>query len=93
MTGSTCAAVSRRLTKGRDRLRATALQRHRSDENALDFSQQNLQWVASVYLLTSGGFLLLGGRLADLLGPRRVLVAGLLAFGACSLGGPVFTEF
>jgi EmrB/QacA subfamily drug resistance transporter len=41
--------------------------------------------VASGYLLTYGGFLLLGGRLADLLGRRRVLVAGLVVFGACSL--------
>src|SRR5436305_7201300 len=56
-----------------------------SIQNALDFSQQNLQWVASGYLLTYGGFLLLGGRLADLLGRRRVLVAGLVVFGACSL--------
>ena len=57
-----------------------------SIQHALHFSQQNLQWVASGYLLTYGGFLLLGGRLADLLGRRRVLVAGLLVFGACSLG-------
>jgi EmrB/QacA subfamily drug resistance transporter len=57
-----------------------------SIQHALHFSQQNLQWVASGYLLTYGGFLLLGGRLADLLGRRRVLVAGLVVFGACSLG-------
>ncbi len=56
-----------------------------SIQHALRFSQQNLQWVASGYLLTYGGFLLLGGRLADLLGRRRVLVAGLVVFGACSL--------
>ncbi len=56
-----------------------------SIQHALHFSQQNLQWVASGYLLTYGGFLLLGGRLADLLGRRRVLVAGLVGFGACSL--------
>ena len=54
-------------------------------QHALHFSQQNLQWVASGYLLTYGGLLLLGGRFADLLGRRRVLVAGLVVFGACSL--------
>jgi EmrB/QacA subfamily drug resistance transporter len=56
-----------------------------SIERSLRFSQQNLQWVASGYLLTYGGFLLLGGRLADLLGRRRVLTAGLIVFAACSL--------
>ena len=49
-----------------------------SIQHDLHFSQQNLQWVASGYMLTYGGFLLLGGRAADLLGRRRVLVAGLL---------------
>src|SRR5437764_173996 len=56
-----------------------------SIQHALHFSQQSLQWVASGYLLTYGGFLLLGGRLADLLGRRRVLVAGLVGCAACSL--------
>jgi EmrB/QacA subfamily drug resistance transporter len=56
-----------------------------SIQRALHFSQQNLQWVASGYLLTYGGFLLLGGRLADLLGRRRILVAGLGLFAVCSL--------
>jgi EmrB/QacA subfamily drug resistance transporter len=56
-----------------------------SIQHALHFSQQSLQWVASGYLLTYGGFLLLGGRLADLLGRRRVLAAGLVGFAACSL--------
>jgi MFS family permease len=60
-----------------------------SIQHALHFSQQNLQWVASGYLLTYGGFLLLGGRLADLLGRRRVLVAGLVGFAACSLAAGV----
>ena len=50
-----------------------ALPSIRSD---LDFSEQALQWVPSAYLLTYGGFMLLGGRAADLLGRRRVLVAG-----------------
>jgi EmrB/QacA subfamily drug resistance transporter len=51
----------------------------------LRFSVQNLQWVPSAYLLTYGGFLLLGGRLADLLGRRRLLVAGTSLFGISSL--------
>ena len=51
----------------------------------LDFSVQSLQWVASAYLLTYGGFLLLGGRAADLLGRRRLLVAGTSLFGITSL--------
>jgi EmrB/QacA subfamily drug resistance transporter len=58
-----------------------------SIQRSLHFSQQNLQWVASGYLLTYGGFLLLGGRAADLLGRRRVLVAGLIWFAVCSLAG------
>ena len=48
-----------------------------SIRNDLSFSQQSLQWVPSAYLLTYGGFMLLGGRAADLLGRRRVLVAGI----------------
>jgi EmrB/QacA subfamily drug resistance transporter len=53
----------------------------------LHMSVQNLQWVPSGYLLTYGGFMLLGGRAADLLGRRRVLVAGTLVFGASALVG------
>ena len=53
----------------------------------LHMSVQNLQWVPSGYLLTYGGFMLLGGRAADLLGRRRVLVAGTLVFGASALIG------
>jgi EmrB/QacA subfamily drug resistance transporter len=52
---------------------------------ALDFSQENLSWVVNAYVLTFGGFLLLGGRLADLLGRRRVFIAGLLVVGLASL--------
>jgi EmrB/QacA subfamily drug resistance transporter len=53
----------------------------------LHFSAQNLQWVLSGYLLTYGGFMLLGGRAADLLGRRRVLVAGMTVFALASLTG------
>src|SRR5438132_13045981 len=53
----------------------------------LHFSVQSLQWVLSGYLLTYGGFLLLGGRAADLLGRRRILVAGTALFGVSSLAG------
>ncbi|HEY7255443.1 MAG TPA: MFS transporter [Solirubrobacterales bacterium] len=52
---------------------------------ALDFSQENLPWVVNAYVLTFGGFLLLGGRTADLLGRRRVFMAGLLLVGIASL--------
>jgi EmrB/QacA subfamily drug resistance transporter len=51
----------------------------------LGFSQEDLQWVISAYALFFGGFLLLGGRTADLLGRRRLFVAGLLLFSAASL--------
>jgi EmrB/QacA subfamily drug resistance transporter len=53
----------------------------------LGFSVQNLQWVLTGYLVTYGGFLLLGGRAADLLGRRRMLVAGTVVFAVCSLAG------
>ncbi len=53
----------------------------------LHVSVQNLQWVPSGYLLTYGGFMLLGGRAADLLGRRRVLLAGTFLFGASALAG------
>jgi EmrB/QacA subfamily drug resistance transporter len=51
----------------------------------LGFSQENLQWVISAYALLFGGFLLLGGRAADLLGRRRLFVAGLVVFTISSL--------
>jgi EmrB/QacA subfamily drug resistance transporter len=53
----------------------------------LGFSQQSLQWVVNGYILTYGGFLLLGGRVADLLGRRAVLVTGLVVFAGSSLVG------
>jgi EmrB/QacA subfamily drug resistance transporter len=53
----------------------------------LHFSAVDLQWVVNAYTLTFAGFLLLGGRAADLLGHRRVFVAGLLLFAGASLVG------
>jgi len=59
----------------------------------LHFSVQGLQWVPSGYLLTYGGFMLLGGRAADLLGRRRVLVTGTIVLELASLtGGLAQTE-
>ena len=51
----------------------------------LGFSQENLQWVISAYALVFGGFMLLGGRLADILGRRGVFMAGLVIFSIGSL--------
>ena len=56
-------------------------------QRALGFSQQNLQWVPSGYVLTFGGLLLLGGRAADLIGRRLVLNAGVTLFALSSLAG------
>ncbi len=58
-----------------------------SIRHALHFTEQDLQWVVNAYTVTFAGFLLLGGRAADLLGRRRVFVAGLALFGAASLAG------
>jgi EmrB/QacA subfamily drug resistance transporter len=58
----------------------------------LGFSQIDLQWVVNAYTLTLAGFLLLGGRAADLLGDRRVFVAGLAAFTGASLVGALANE-
>ena len=51
----------------------------------LGFSQTSLAWVVNAYLLTFGGFLLLGGRLGDLYGPRRLFLAGITLFTLASL--------
>src|SRR6185436_6249848 len=51
----------------------------------LNFSQESLQWVITAYSIFFGGFLLLGGRLADLFGRRRLFMAGLLLFTVSSL--------
>src|SRR3954452_11552405 len=56
-----------------------------SIQTDLGFSQENLQWVISAYALLFGGFLLLGGRAADLLGRRRVFLVGLVVFTVASL--------
>ena len=56
-----------------------------SIQTDLDVSQANLQWVISAYALVFGGFLLLGGRTADLLGRRRIFMLGLVAFTIGSL--------
>ena len=53
----------------------------------LSFSQDDLSWVVNAYVLTFGGFLLLGGRMADLLGRRRVFMGGLILFALASLAG------
>jgi EmrB/QacA subfamily drug resistance transporter len=64
-----------------------------SIKSDLGFSQQSLQWVVNGYILTYGGFLLLGGRMADLLGRRSVLVTGLIVFaGSSLLGGLAHTS-
>ncbi len=56
-----------------------------SIQTDLHFSQENLQWVISAYALVFGGFLLLGGRLADIIGRKRVFMAGLIVFSLGSL--------
>jgi EmrB/QacA subfamily drug resistance transporter len=53
----------------------------------LNFSQDDLSWVVNAYVLIFGGFLLLGGRLADLLGRRRMFIIGLVLFAVASLAG------
>ena len=53
----------------------------------LGFSQDNLAWVVNGYVLVFGGFLLLGGRMADLLGRRRVFMGGMVLFAVASLAG------
>jgi EmrB/QacA subfamily drug resistance transporter len=59
---------------------------------ALRFPESDLQWVVTAYGLTFAGFLLLGGRAADLLGRRRILLAGLVVFSCASLGGGLATS-
>ena len=61
-------------------------------ERALGFSGSGLEWVTNAYALALGGLLLLGGRAGDLLGRRRMFVAGLLLFSAASLAGGLATS-
>jgi len=61
-------------------------------QRALGFSGSNLEWVVNAYALSFGGLLLLGGRAGDLLGRRRVFVAGLVLFSAASLAGGFATS-
>ena len=63
-----------------------------SIRNDLNFSNQSLQWVISGYLLTYGGFMLLGGRAADLVGRRRVLIAGTVVFALASLSAGLASD-
>jgi EmrB/QacA subfamily drug resistance transporter len=61
-------------------------------QTALGFSGTNLEWVVNAYALTFGGLLLLGGRTGDLLGRRRVFIAGILVFTLASLLGGFATD-
>jgi EmrB/QacA subfamily drug resistance transporter len=56
-----------------------------SIQTDLGFSQENLQWVVSAYALLFGGFLMLGGRVADIVGRRRVFLVGIAVFTLASL--------
>ncbi|HTN24652.1 MAG TPA: MFS transporter, partial [Solirubrobacteraceae bacterium] len=58
----------------------------------LHFSEENLTWIPNAYALTFGGFLLLGGRMADLLGRRRLFMIGLVLFSLASLLGGLSTS-
>src|SRR5438270_7576368 len=58
-----------------------------SMQRTLSLSAENIQWVVSGYALTFGGFLMLGGRLADVVGRRRMFVKGLVLFIAASMLG------
>jgi EmrB/QacA subfamily drug resistance transporter len=61
-------------------------------EHALGFSGNNLEWIVNAYTLAFGGLLLLGGRSGDLLGRRRVFIAGILVFSLASLLGGFATD-
>src|ERR1700734_1021486 len=61
-------------------------------QHALGFSGTGLEWVVNAYALTFGGLLLLGGRAGDILGRRRVFIAGIVLFTAASLAGGLATS-
>ncbi len=61
-------------------------------QNALHFSGTNLEWVVNAYTLAFGGLLLLGGRSGDLLGRRRIFIAGIALFALASLAGGFATD-
>jgi EmrB/QacA subfamily drug resistance transporter len=63
-----------------------------SIRSGLHFPEQDLQWVVNGYTVTFAGFLMLGGRAADLLGRRRVFVGGLIVFALASLAGGLATS-
>src|SRR3989475_3831722 len=64
-----------------------------SIKSDLHFSQESLQWVITAYAILFGGVLLLGGRLADLLGRRRLFIAGVVLFtGSSLLSGIAWSE-
>src|SRR5213594_929395 len=56
-----------------------------SIQRDLDIAESTVQWVVTAYAITFGGFLLLGGRMADLLGRRRIFIVGLVLFSLASL--------
>ena len=64
-----------------------------SAQHALGFSNADRQWVVTAYSLAFGGLLLLGGRLSDLFGRRRMLIIGLVGFAAASAVGGAATSF
>jgi EmrB/QacA subfamily drug resistance transporter len=61
-------------------------------QTALGFSGTNLEWVVNAYALAFGGLLLLGGRMGDLMGRRRIFIAGIALFALASLAGGFATD-
>ena len=61
-------------------------------QQSLGFSGSNLEWIVNAYTLAFGGLMLLGGRSGDLLGRRRIFVAGILLFSLASLLGRFATD-